>query len=418
MQVKIEESWRSQLQEEFDKPYFARLAAFVREEYRTQRVCPVNGDLFRVFNLCPFDRVRVVILGQDPYPDPRFYYGICFSVPDGVPIPGSLQNIFREVHDDTGRPVPASGRLERWVAQGVLSMNTIFTTRAFRSGSHRGRGWEEFSDAVIRRLNSRRRPPRPGRPTGGSSAAAISAAPTPTCARTASPKSNGDTMKPAKKKTAACPAALRLEAMLPVDAGILSQQADDWTDRSVERGTVGPLAAEHALWHNCLFRNVTFTDCRLHSAQLSDIRFEGCDLSNLALDGAALNRVEFVGCKLLGAALPDATLNHVRLERCNGRYLNLSGSRLRQVRFTECDLTEAALNDCRLDGVAFEGCTLRSTEFSHTPLRGIDLRQSQLGDLRLTVDDLRGAIVAPSQALDLLPLLGVVVRTQTAEETE
>ena len=156
MQVKIEESWRSQLQEEFDKPYFARLAAFVREEYRTQRVCPVNGDLFRVFNLCPFDRVRVVILGQDPYPDPRFYYGICFSVPDGVPIPGSLQNIFREVHDDTGRPVPASGRLERWVAQGVLSMNTIFTTRAFRSGSHRGRGWEEFSGAVIRRLNERR----------------------------------------------------------------------------------------------------------------------------------------------------------------------------------------------------------------------------------------------------------------------
>ena len=150
-------------------------------------------------------------------------------------------------------------------------------------------------------------------------------------------------MKPTKKKTVACPAALRLEAMLPVDAGILSQQADDWTDRSVERGTVGPLAAEHALWHNCLFRNVTFTDCRLHSAQLSDIRFEGCDLSNLALDGAALNRVEFVGCKLLGAALPDATLNHVRLERCNGRYLNLSGSRLRQVRFTECDLTEAAL---------------------------------------------------------------------------
>ena len=96
-------------------------------------------------------------------------------------------------------------------------------------------------------------------------------------------------MKPAKKKTVACPAALRLEAMLPVDAGILSQQADDWTDRSVERGTVGPLAAEHALWHNCLFRNVTFTDCRLHGTQLSDIRFEGCDLSNLALDGAALN---------------------------------------------------------------------------------------------------------------------------------
>ena len=110
MRVRIEESWRRRLQLEFDKPYFARLAEFVREEYRTQRVCPVNRDLFRVFDLCPFDRVRVVILGQDPYPDPRFYYGICFSVPDGLPVPGSLQNIFREIHDDTGRPVPASGR--------------------------------------------------------------------------------------------------------------------------------------------------------------------------------------------------------------------------------------------------------------------------------------------------------------------
>ena len=108
----------------------------------------------------------------------------------------------------------------------------------------------------------------------------------------------------------------------------------------------------------------------------------------------------------------------MRLERCNGRYLNLSGSRLRQVRFEECDLTEAAFNDCRFDGVAFDGCTLRSTEFSHTSLRGIDLRQSQLGDLRLNVDDLRGAVVAPMQALDLLPLLGVVVRSETAEETE
>ena len=156
MRVRIEESWRRRLQPEFDKPYFARLAEFVREEYRTQRVCPVNRDLFRVFDLCPFDRVRVVILGQDPYPDPRFYYGICFSVPDGLPVPGSLQNIFREIHDDTGRPVPASGRLERWVVQGVLPMNSILTVRAFRSGSHRDRGWEMFTDAVIRRLNDER----------------------------------------------------------------------------------------------------------------------------------------------------------------------------------------------------------------------------------------------------------------------
>ena len=156
MRVRIEESCRRLCQPEFDNPYFARLAEFVREEYRTQRVCPVNRDLFRVFDLCPFDRVRVVILGQDPYPDPRFYYGICFSVPDGLPVPGSLQNIFREIHDDTGRPVPASGRLERWVVQGVLPMNSILTVRAFRSGSHRDRGWETFTDAVIRRLNDER----------------------------------------------------------------------------------------------------------------------------------------------------------------------------------------------------------------------------------------------------------------------
>lgn len=128
--------------------------------------------------------------------------------------------------------------------------------------------------------------------------------------------------------------------------------------------------------------------------------------------------MEFVGCKLLGAALTGATLNHVRAERCNGRYLNLSGSRLRQVRFDECDLTEAAFNDCRLDGAGFDGAVLRSTEFAHTSLRGIDLRQTQLGDLRLRIDDLRGAIVAPMQALDLLPLLGVVVRTQSAEESD
>lgn len=156
MQVRIEESWRQRLQKEFDEPYFARLAEFVREEYRTQRICPVNRDLFRVFNRCPFDRVRVVILGQDPYPDPRFYYGICFSVPDGLPVPGSLQNIFREIHEDTGRPIPASGRLERWVEQGVLPMNSILTVRAFQSGSHRDRGWETFTDAIVRALNEER----------------------------------------------------------------------------------------------------------------------------------------------------------------------------------------------------------------------------------------------------------------------
>ena len=152
----ISNDWLAPLKPEFAKPYYATLYKKVKEEYSTRQIFPPADDIFNAFHLTPLHEVKVVILGQDPYPDPRFYYGICFSVPDGVPIPGSLQNIFREVHDDTGRPVPASGRLERWVAQGVLSMNTIFTTRAFRSGSHRGRGWEEFSDAVIRRLNERR----------------------------------------------------------------------------------------------------------------------------------------------------------------------------------------------------------------------------------------------------------------------
>ena len=114
MQVKIEESWRSQLQEEFDKPYFARLAAFVREEYRTQRVCPVNGDLFRVFNLCPFDRVRVVILGQDPYHNVGQAHGLCFSVKPDVEIPPSLVNIYQELHDDLGCDIPNNGYLKKW----------------------------------------------------------------------------------------------------------------------------------------------------------------------------------------------------------------------------------------------------------------------------------------------------------------
>ena len=152
----IQNAWLAPLKPEFSKPYYAELFKFVKNEYATRQIFPPADDIFNAFHLTPLHEVKVVILGQDPYPAPRFYYGICFSVPDGVPIPGSLQYIFREVHDDSGRPVPASGRLERWVAQGVLSMNTIFTTRAFRSGSHRGRGWEEFSDAVIRRLNERR----------------------------------------------------------------------------------------------------------------------------------------------------------------------------------------------------------------------------------------------------------------------
>ena len=129
MNVRIEESWRKRLQEEFDKPYFAELVAFVKQEYRQAQVLPPGPLIFRVFNACPFEQVKVVILGQDPYPMPGLYDGVCFSVPEGVPIPGSLANIFQEIHNDLGKAIPTSGNLDRWVAQGVLSMNSVLTVR-------------------------------------------------------------------------------------------------------------------------------------------------------------------------------------------------------------------------------------------------------------------------------------------------
>ena len=156
MNVRIEESWRKRLQEEFDKPYFAELVAFVKQEYRQAQVLPPGPLIFRVFNACPFEQVKVVILGQDPYPMPGLYDGVCFSVPEGVPVPGSLANIFQEIHNDLGKAIPTSGNLDRWVAQGVLSMNSVLTVRAYKTGSHRNCGWETFTDAIIRKLSDER----------------------------------------------------------------------------------------------------------------------------------------------------------------------------------------------------------------------------------------------------------------------
>lgn len=156
MQVQIEESWKKELQEEFDQPYFTRLVSFVKEEYKHAQVLPQGHHIFEVFNRCPFDKVRVVILGQDPYPTPGLYQGICFSVPEGIPIPGSLRSIYQEIHDDLGKPMPSSGCLDRWVKQGVFPMNSVLTVRAHESGSHQGKGWETFTDAVIRKLSERR----------------------------------------------------------------------------------------------------------------------------------------------------------------------------------------------------------------------------------------------------------------------
>ena len=150
MNVRIEESWREKLQSEFDAPYFAQLTDFVRHEYATTRVYPPGSQMFAAFDACPFDKVKVVILGQDPYHEPA--HGLCFSVNDGVPFPPSLQNIFKEIHDDIGTPVPMSGDLSRWAHQGVLLLNATLTVRAHQAGSHQNKGWEQVTDAVIHRL--------------------------------------------------------------------------------------------------------------------------------------------------------------------------------------------------------------------------------------------------------------------------
>ena len=156
MDVKIEESWKEQLKDEFEKDYFVKLTDFVRNEYRTKQIFPPAKFIFNAFDHTPFDKVKIVILGQDPYPNPGQYYGVCFSVPKGIAIPGSLANIFKEIHQDLGKPIPTSGNLDRWVAQGVFPMNSVLTVRAHETGSHRNMGWEIFTDAVIKKLSDER----------------------------------------------------------------------------------------------------------------------------------------------------------------------------------------------------------------------------------------------------------------------
>ena len=156
MDVQIEPSWKRHLAAEFEKPYFANLADFVRQEYRRGTCYPPGRLIFNAFNLCPFDKVKVVIIGQDPYHGPGQAHGLCFSVNDGVPFPPSLQNIFKEIHDDLGTPVPQSGNLTRWAEQGVLLLNATLTVRAHQAGSHQRQGWEEFTDAAIKALAEER----------------------------------------------------------------------------------------------------------------------------------------------------------------------------------------------------------------------------------------------------------------------
>jgi uracil-DNA glycosylase len=156
MNVKMEESWKAHLQQEFEKPYFKTLTDFVRNEYATKPVYPPAKLIFNAFDKCPFDEVEVVIVGQDPYHEPGQAHGLCFSVNDGIQVPPSLINIYKEIHDDLGKPIPRSGNLERWARQGVLLLNATLTVQAHRAGSHQGKGWEEFTDAAIRHLAEER----------------------------------------------------------------------------------------------------------------------------------------------------------------------------------------------------------------------------------------------------------------------
>lgn len=149
MDVKIAEDWKRLLVPEFEKEYFRNLTDFVKQEYSTTSIYPRGKNIFRAFDECPFENLKVVIIGQDPYHGPGQANGLCFSVNDGVTFPPSLQNIFKELSDDLGRPVPRSGDLDRWAKQGVLMLNSVLTVRANLAASHQGRGWEQFTDAVV-----------------------------------------------------------------------------------------------------------------------------------------------------------------------------------------------------------------------------------------------------------------------------
>jgi len=156
MGVKIEESWHQVLQNEFEKEYFKKLTAFVKEEYATHQVFPPGNLIFNAFDKTPFAAVKVVLIGQDPYHGYGQAHGLAFSVQEGVTPPPSLRNIFKEIKDDLGKPIPKSGNLERWADQGVLLLNSILTVRANAAGSHQKKGWEEFTDAAIKALSDER----------------------------------------------------------------------------------------------------------------------------------------------------------------------------------------------------------------------------------------------------------------------
>jgi uracil-DNA glycosylase len=154
--IDIEASWKQYLKSEFEKPYFAKLTENVRNEYKNGLCFPPAKLVFNAFNLCPFNKVKVVILGQDPYHELGQAMGLSFSVPDGIMLPPSLQNIYKEIHSDLGKPIPKSGDLTRWAKQGVLLLNATLTVRAHEANSHQALGWQNFTDAAIETINTHR----------------------------------------------------------------------------------------------------------------------------------------------------------------------------------------------------------------------------------------------------------------------
>lgn len=153
MDVKIEPSWKEVLNSEFEKPYFKSLTDFVRTEYKTRKIFPPAKLIFNAFDLCAFDNTKVVIIGQDPYHGPGQAHGLCFSVWENVQFPPSLRNIFKEIENDLGTPVPKTGDLTRWAKQGILLLNATLTVQAHNAGSHQQKGWETFTDAAIKTLS-------------------------------------------------------------------------------------------------------------------------------------------------------------------------------------------------------------------------------------------------------------------------
>ncbi len=157
MSIKIHDSWKNVLQNEFEKEYFEALIAFVKDEYQSHTCYPPGNQIFAAFDTCHFEDVKIVIIGQDPYHGNGQANGLCFSVNDGIPFPPSLINIFKEIQNDLGQPIPATGNLERWAKQGILLLNATLTVRESQAGSHQNKGWETFTDAVIKKISDEKK---------------------------------------------------------------------------------------------------------------------------------------------------------------------------------------------------------------------------------------------------------------------